>query len=404
MNGNELSDLTEWEWLCSDEGRACIESLDREFRKLPETQLLRAVRARFAPDRACLVVEQIRLRARAAKKFRHPDKWIWTSQLLEQATDQCTAEFVAGFYPPEAPIIDLCCGAGSDTIALASSNRSVEAVDSCPKAVCIATSNLHAHNLSGTVHLSLAEDFPIPKNAWVQCDPDRRQSGKRVTQLESICPSQSALEQIMGQSMAGSIKLAPATEPPEAWRSSFGLQWISSERSVRQLRVWWGTDHFGAGTRSASTRDQNGNWHTVQRTNQADDQSRASAPFTDHCDAWIGDYDPAVRTADLTCSLANEVQASIIETDTGYLTAADAQPHPMVTWFRVLNVLAADTKKLRTYLRQHSVGVLEIKQRGTGFDLEKLRREFKLSGNATRTLFYFRAKGAVQAVMAERVS
>jgi THUMP domain-like len=403
MTTDALSNLAEWEWLCSAEGRSLLDSFADQFNNEPETQLLRAARAALPRTRASLVVEQIRLRQRAAKKFRQPEKWIWTPLLLEQATDEYTAQFVAGFYPANHSVVDLCCGAGSDAVALARDNRTLAAVDSCPIAVCITKSNLDAHGLAGTVNCGLAENFSIPKNAWVQCDPDRRPTGKRVTNLESLCPSQPALENIIRQSSGGSIKLAPATEPPEAWRSAYGLQWISSERCVRQLRIWWGAEAFGPGTRSASIRDHQGVWHTLQRTAQAYDRSRSTVRYTDACEAWIGDYDPAVRTAELTCCLAEEVQASIIETDTGYLTASKPQTHAMVTWFCVVDVLSADMKKLRAYFRQNNVGVLEIKQRGTGFDLEKLRRELKLQGEAKRTLFYFRAKGAVRAVIAERI-
>jgi hypothetical protein len=50
-----------------------------------------------------MLEEQRKLQERAHKKVAHPHQWIWTAPLLEQSSDQWTAEMVADAVPEGVP-------------------------------------------------------------------------------------------------------------------------------------------------------------------------------------------------------------------------------------------------------------------------------------------------------------
>ncbi len=91
-----------------------------------------------------LAAWQARLAERAQRKFSSPTDWLWTSKLLEQASDEYVARMTASAYPDQVCVLDLCCGAGSDSVALARRGP-VIAVDQCPVACELAYANLRRH-------------------------------------------------------------------------------------------------------------------------------------------------------------------------------------------------------------------------------------------------------------------
>ncbi len=86
----------------------------------------------------------------------------------------------------------------------------------------------------------------------------------------------------------------------------------------------------------------------------------------------------------------------------GYVIADASQESHFIDWFKVEDILPLDVKKLRKHLREKLIGSLEIKKRGVDLDLEKLRRELKLSGDRKATLILVRDQKQRAAILANR--
>jgi hypothetical protein len=62
-----------------------------------------------------------------------------------------------------------------------------------------------------------------------------------------------------------------------------------------------------------------------------------------------------------------------------------------------------DRKKLKSYLRERGIGVLEIKKRGADIVPETLRKELQLKGESAATLVVTRVGDAHRAIIAEAI-
>jgi hypothetical protein len=71
--------------------------------------------------------------------------------------------------------------------------------------------------------------------------------------------------------------------------------------------------------------------------------------------------------------------------------------------YRVLDELAFDRKRLKAYLRERNVGVLEIKKRGSDVSPEALRKEMALKGENAATLIVTRVGDAHRVLVVEPI-
>lgn len=374
------------------------------------------------------------LTIRAAKKFSIPEDWIWTRKLLQQASDQGVAELMASYFPVDRPAWDVCCGAGSDSVALAK-RTVVKAVDASPLAALLAETNLKVHgkrsstpaNEHQVLCTSAQEIIPCAED-WVHLDPDRRTADERKTHAMYLQPDWQTCLRLIKLSAGGSIKLAPATRmhdlPPEDLdQLSLGIQFISSRRTVKQQRWWWNCNAFPVNTITLSTQNNQSPlrpWSHLQFNMGASELFVKSTDYDRRADhglnyeiiddigsigAYIGDADPVVRAAGLQPALASLHQIKLVGASNGFFSCA--QPRDVhsswIDWFRVDEVMPFDRKKLRAYLREREIGVVEIKIRDCDVQPELLRKDLKLvkSGTAT-TILITRCNSKTIAIVASR--
>jgi SAM-dependent methyltransferase len=395
----------DFEWLTSSAGNAAWNSVLHD-------QPIPAIDSRLDKTTARRRIEFLRLQrsfqASAKEKFPDPEHWFWTRKLLEQSSDHWCAAESANDFPAGEVVMDLCCGAGADAIALAQRSSQVVACDIDATALQLATLNAAKHQVELDVRLQPAETLEIPNDVWVHIDPDRRPGGARATYQHAFTPAWDDVQRLISQCRGISIKVAPGTRfegedfPPV-------VRFLSRQRSVRQQRWLWNTHRWPQDSIVVSAMGTNGWCHEVFSRGETD----AAASHNDMhgrdldpgFDRFIGDYDPGVRAAGVSALLAGRLGCTILF-ENGYLTGSEPTPHAMVRWFEVLEVMSLDRKKLAAYSRSMRAKSWELKSRGLEIDLDLLRKSMRVdpSSDCSFSLLCTRIQGKNRAVVAREVT
>ncbi|MGC3995876.1 MAG: hypothetical protein QM779_17470 [Propionicimonas sp.] len=102
--------------------------------------------------------------------------------------------------------------------------------------------------------------------------------------------------------------------------------------------------------------------------------------------------------------LAERLDARAPRPGIAYLFTDSPVRTPFATTFEVLDVLPADDRALRAWVRESGVGILEIKVRGLDVDPAVLRRRLKPRGPASATLVLTPTAEGARALVARRAS
>lgn len=397
-----MFDVDDYRWLSTSQAQKLWQSLCSEP-KTKSDALLKRLRTMLPANQASLLAEQIELLAMAKKKFANPQNWFWTRQLLEQSSDFETAAETALDFPTSNRVVDICCGAGADSVGLAQRGLIVQAVDSCPIACELTRQNAQSHGLQIDVFDRSADQTEIDPHSYIHIDPDRRADGARSSSLDRLSPGWGTIVTLLGQCKGMSLKLAPGTRvdfnrlaqrverPPES------VRFLAKDGSVRQQRWYWGLERWPTGSITASMRlnepstrraehfaasqtsyrttnstASQGWFHETfltEEVHSANSTNLAYAPS-----AFVADYDPSLRAAELSSRFAKRYGWQLMDSSSGYLTANEASVHPMVRWFQVVEVLPLDLKRIKSFARTANVRTWELKSRGLEVDLNGLRR------------------------------
>ena len=385
---------SDWEWLVSEEALPWLQqSRERE----PSLQTLTFLRRHLSPTRAALVVEQIELRRRAVKKFTRASEMFFTRRGLEQATDERIATYKAQRLA--APlIVDACCGIGGDLLALATRAEMTVAVDRSDRITLLAQANARVHGLEKIqFQIKDVQELDLLPEAQLHIDPDRRSGERRVSQVAGFEPSAELIGKLVGKAAAAAVKLAPATAAPEDWAAAGEREWIESDGQCRQQVLWCGEIVTAAGHRAATLVDANGQ---SLATFAAREQVRPE--ICSQLPAYVYDPAPSLVAAGLVDNLAQSLGLERATACCAYLASDQLIRHPLMTPFRVEDVLPFDRKRIKRYLRERAIGQLEIKQRGIDVRPEELVRQWGGHGSGRATLLVMRDLRNVVAIVAQR--
>ncbi len=360
-----------------------------------------------------LLAYQRALQVKARKKFYDPSYWLFTSNLLQLASDQATAELVADYFPIDSNIIDVGCGCGSDAIALAS-RTSVLAIDQNDFACQLTSANAALQRYAGrklklNVETAIADEFPFNTNDFVHLDPDRRSEHGRSVQLQWHSPDFPTIKKIIAQSKGGSMKLAPACSDNVAdFDVPISKQWITFSRSVVQQRWWWGIEAFDPRFDTLSSYSTSSGWRHEQLPNRSQqsltDQLEAAQQATVQIEglgSYIGDTDPGLRAADLQVAYARRYGYRLIGDAMGFLTADELRNDSLSRWFRVLAVTKFDAKQIRKSLMALGFDGIILKTRNVRSVPVQVATMAARSGKNAATVFATQSNGKHVAIIAE---
>jgi hypothetical protein len=358
-------------------------------------------RAGHSPGLVAAVLAQSKLRAKAAAKFGpFAERMLFTEAGLEQATRLRVAALHAGRFQAAglSRIADLGSGIGGDALALASLDLEVTAVELDEVTAAIAAYNLALWPNATVVHADVTT-FDLDGFDGVYLDPARRTAGhqntSRLSDPADYSPTLDFAFGIAGRLPTG-IKLGPGIDrdliPGEA-----EAQWVSVDRDVVELGLWFGALARTGIRRSALVLGEHGAAELFSTEDSADVE-------TGSLGSYLYEPDGAVIRARLIGDFGRRIGATMLSDGIAYLTSDEAVETPFATCFRVLETFPLDERRLRKELATRGIGSLEIKKRGVDVDPAAFRKKLALHGPTSATLVLTRVAGRHTALLCERVT
>ena len=388
------------EFLLGAEGRAAAADLDA----VEDAHLLAALaqlRRRFTPEQAGALVALARLRRRAATKFPAADRLFFTQAALEQATAHEVAEHHAAYLhqlAPPGPVLELGCGIGGDTIALAA-HRHVIAYEIDPLRLRLAEANVAAMGLAARVTFHQADwtielaTGDLPAAAAAYADPARRIGEQRIYSLEQIQPPLSALLHLQAHVPHLGVKIMPGVNKREL-PAGCGVEFISHEGVCKEAVLWFGALAMHPIWASVHT---TAGWLMLSDT-APPPLGPLAAGMTLH------EPDPAVIRAGTFAPLCAALGAHLFDGQIAYFVGDPPRTHLLVQSFRILEIHPFNLKTLQARLRALGISRVELKKRGAPFAPESLRGRLKLGdGNRAGVVIFTRQEDDRLMLLAERL-
>lgn len=343
---------------------------------------------------------QARLRERAAARFGPAAADLWfTPTGLEQATAPAVAAHratrLAATLGRDARVLDLCCGIGSDLLAMAAAGLRAEGVDADPLTAAVAAANLEGR---ARVRVGDAAAQPLTGLDAVFVDPARRTTRGRVFDPAAYSPPWSFVCALLDGSAGvpgAAAKVAPGI-PHDLVPAGVEAEWVSLRGEVKEAALFAGTLATGGAVRRRATLLPGGHTLTSSVRDTEENPPPVGAPGR-----WLYEPDGAVIRAHLVGAVAEAVDGRLLDPTIAYVTADALVRTPFATAYEVTDVLPFSLAPLRALLRERGVGILTIKKRGSPIVPEQLRKDLLRgrTGTAEATVVITRRAGAPTALV-----
>ncbi len=374
-----LSDL---DFLISPAGVLLLDNLAGE--DLAENRILPLItrlRRDYSQEQARAALEMAQLRRKAVEKFGdNAAKMFFTRDALEQASDP----LVRGYRSQIATslrVIDVCCGIGADSLAMAQEGGDVTGFDIDPVRVRIAAYNAAALGLNAQFRVADVRDG-LPDSDLIFFDPARRDSnGKRIYDVERYQPPLSLIREWSAPRMV--VKLSPGVDLEQLEAYGGSVEFISVKGDLKEAVLWLGSE-MPARKATLLTPQQAYHWESSDLP--------VSAPLSPPL-GWLIEPDAALLRAGLVADAALALGAYQLDETIAYLTSDQKPDSPWVRTWKIVDWMPFHLKKLRAYLRERNVGNVTVKKRGAAITPEELIAGLKLKGDESRTLALTRYQG-----------
>ncbi len=385
--------------LLSPQGaRALQEAMALQPREADFLPLLQRLQRRYPTDIARAALETAILRREAQRKFPHTaEKMYFTREALEQASPSAVSRYRSRRFAGCALLFDLGCSIGGDLIHLGQVAPTV-GVDRDALRLAMARANLQALRLWERVHLVQADlraPLPVgalPPHSAAFFDPARRTAGRRITSVREYQPPLAHIRAWLPHVEGLAVKVSPGVNLEELASYDCEVEFISLHGALKEACLWFGC--FRSAARRATVLPDD-------VTLLPDVAAESAAPRLCEPLTWIYEPDPAVLRAGLVRTLAARLDAFQLDADIAYLTADHYTATPFARAWPVEAWMPFQLKRLRAYLREHNVGQVTIKKRGSPLQPQELQRALKLKGDRQRVLFLTHLRGRPIVVIAQ---
>jgi len=350
---------------------------------------------RFPRELARTALTLAILRGEAFDKFPQAEMMYFTREALEQATPWEVAVARAKRFQTFSKILDFGCSVGSDSLALAQS-AAVIGIEADPLRVAMARQNVKTLRRQAEFMQADLENLPFKlsdlnyQDTAIFFDPARRQDHRRAFSVEAYQPALSIIEQWLPHVPAMGVKVSPGVNLDELESYDCEIEFISLAGDLKEAALWFGPLKT---TERRATLLSGGEMVTMTAQTQPD--LPLSAPL-----AFIFEPDPSILRAGLVQALGGELHAAQLDREIAYLTADTLAVNPFIRTWPVEDWMPFQLKRLRAYLREHNVGRVTVKKRGSPILPEDLIQQLRLEGDEQKTLFLTQLEGAPIVIVA----
>jgi SAM-dependent methyltransferase len=385
-----MSPLAELMFLRSPAGVELLREASELVGSLP--QRVERLRRSHSAEQVSAALKQIELRERAATKFQHPERMLFTAQGVEQASALEVAAWRAKRFPQGAAVLDLCCGNGGDALALAARGP-VFAFDIDPAAAFCAMTNSGAAGVSDSMQVAAADVTRLNlKGDAAFFDPSRRRGDRRIRGADEWQPPLSFAREVSKAAPNLCVKVSPAIDDSDIEELGARAEFVSLRGECREAALWFGGTGPRAG-RSAAV---------LPAGVVLEQREDARAPDVTEPRAWLYEPDPAVVRAHLIWECAELLDASQVDSQIAYLTGDSRVESPFARGYRILEWMPFSLKRVDRRLRELGRRVYAIKRRGVPLEPEALSRDLKGGGDQQAVVVLTRVNGEPAAILCER--
>jgi hypothetical protein len=338
-------------------------------------------KAGHSPELVSAVLTQSRLRTKAQLKFgEFARQMLFTSAGLEQATRLNVAARHAERFAQAgiSHVADLGCGLAADSLALASMDITVTAVEMDETTAACATVNLIPFPNARVVH-SDATTVPLEGVDGVWLDPARRVTStsgtRRIWDPEAFSPPLSFVESLAATGRAVGVKMGPGM-PHDSVPAGCEAQWVSVGGDVTEVALWFNAVSRPGIRRAALLLGPQG---AAEITSGEDFDAGPAAPVGP-VEGYLYEPDGAVIRAGLVADVALQLGGHLVDEHIAYICAPALVDTPFARAYKVLEVMPYNVKALKAWVKDNGIGVLDIKKRGMAITPEELRKELLPAG------------------------
>ncbi|GAA3317181.1 THUMP-like domain-containing protein [Nonomuraea dietziae] len=183
---------------------------------------------------------------------------------------------------------------------------------------------------------------------------------------------------LLGRAPAACLKVAPGI-PYEFVPEGAEAEWVSHRGEVKEAVLWTGRLSGGAGVRRATLLPGGSTLTATGAEAEVGPMGR-----------FVYEPDGAAIRAHLVAEVAGRVGGRLADPMIAYITGDDPVDTEWASRYEVHEAMPFSVKRLRAALRARQVGNATIKKRASAVDIERLRRDLRLSGDKSAVVILTR--------------